>query len=132
MILKIKILLSIKYDKKDLNIHRSQIEFKFIFLDIEHSIGDWDKYILHKENIQIIFSPLEISKNYYLIDSFSNTTILYSKSIKEIYHYYINYLQTKIDYPLFIRDECRLIDVLENPVSYLNSCINRLVRKYNY
>ena len=124
-----QILLSIKYDKKDANVLPCQVKFKFNFLDTDHLIIDWENYILNKERITIIiFYPPII---YYLIDSFSNTTLFYSNNIKDIYNYYNN-LKNQIDYPVFIRNNYRLIDVLENPNSYINSCINRLIRKYNY
>ena len=124
------LLSTIDYKKKECNIPSNYVTFVFYYLDKQHIVDNWDKYILNRDKIDIIISrPL---KNYYLIESLSNITLVQSNDIKDLYIYYNKRVKNIANSAILVKDGSRLIDVLENPDRFLKDCINRLMDTYNY
>ncbi len=116
----------------DFNVDNYIVEFIFDFYGTKTIIKDWDKYILNNDNITINLT-IENKIIFILFDSYDNTEMIKSTDIEDLYDYSRKLNQ---DFPLLIYakklNKFKLIDVLENHNYYLNSCINRLIHKYNY
>ena len=125
------ILKSFNYKKEEAKVKPSEVRFVYNFQNHNFYVDDWDHYILDKENV-VIYISTPPENLYYLIDSFSDTVLEESKDLEFLYIYYQTFLKNTIDCAVLIKDQRKLIDVLDNPNNYFNSCVNRLVHKYNY
>ena len=121
------ILKSVGY--KETKYRPTQISFTFDYLDKKILVDDWNKYVLNNDVIEIRL--IEVPKIYSLADSYNGLTIISSLKIEKIYNHYNQHFK-KYDWPIFVKCDDSLLDVLENPENRLNRCINRLIHRYTY
>lgn len=108
------------------------VDFYFTYLNKTVLVDDLEKYILNNDLIEIHLN-FNDKQQYFLRDSYNDENLYVSPNIDDIYTYYKDSILNH-DFPLLIYREkynkYNLIDVLENPDYYINSCINRMVHKY--
>lgn len=111
------------------NYRPKQVTFTFKYLDKNILVDEWTKYILNRDVIEIRIFKTPII--YTLVDSYNGNILSRSDNKKIIYRYYTNNIK-KYDWPIFVKMDNCLIDVLDKPENYLNLCINRLIHRYNF
>jgi len=112
------------------SLNNKNIEFKLASYTKAKKIDDWNRFILHRDTVHIIFSKTNFC--FYTLSNTKGDIFLCHKSISKIYSKaqeikneillicQINETKTKI----------KIIDVIDNPVIHYNNLVNRMIHNY--